>query len=172
MSSAPLAFAPLPYDADPGAAFTDTIVLPAVGRVGGGGQYFTVPVPGEYFYYPLSLAANLVTSAAIATRLANYVLLDQNNAEIVRQGQVNGFAASGNFGLAWQISVGAAYTDGSSEFYAPLPPRLLLPTYSVGVIVTSIQAGDSLVGQVTVIKIPRRRPINPLAAVAVTPAQV
>lgn len=169
MSSLPLAFAPLPFDADPGAAFTDTLVLPSVPRVTGSGSYFTVQVPGEYFYYPLSLAAALFTSAVAGVRTAYYVLVDQNNGEIIRQGLSSNFGPSGVFSLVWEISLGTAYTDGSNGFNGPLPPRLLLPTYAVGIVIASLQAGDSLAGQVTCIKIPRRRPIDAVSLLSPTP---
>jgi len=168
VSSLPLAFAPLPADADPGTAFNDVIRVksPFVAT------RLLVTVPGEYFYYPLSLDFGLTTDATVGNREVLLIVFDEQTQEVTRQPVTGSQPNVVGYRYNWNISTGAGYSDGAANFAAPLPPRLMPPGYQIGVQVNGIAAGDTGDLILSVIKVPRARPVSILPPLAVTPVIV
>jgi hypothetical protein len=155
VSALPLAFAPLPTDASPGAAWNDqlTVNSPFVAT------RLEFLVPGEYYFYPLSLIALLTTDATAITREGLFYILDGNGAVVIQQPVTGTQAPSKQFVYNFNISTGAGYSDGLANFAAPLPPRLLGPGFRTGFQVNGVQAGDTGFATLSVIKVPRARPV-------------
>lgn len=157
MSSLPLAFAPVPFDADPGGAYTDTLFQS--GPFVSGSALFTVP--GEYYYYPLSLYLVNTTGAAVANRSVSLSVLDVNNRQQIRQPVTGVQPQNTVYTYLWDITTGAGYSDGTTHFAAPLPPRLWVPGFQIGIGVANVQGGDSFDMSLGLIIVPRRKATNP-----------
>lgn len=141
---------PLPRGARPDLAYYDTVktggVFVATQQV--------VTAPGETLLVPLSCELVLTTSAAVGSREALYVVLDNNGAEVKRAPVTTTQGPNVGNAYVWSVDVGAAYGSGANNFAAPLPRTIALPGWKIGVQVNGLQAGD--VGSVTleVVRIP------------------
>lgn len=165
MSSLALPYAAIPYYGDPAGAIKDTLVStgPFVAT------RILFKVPGDYFYYPLSVLCGLNTDATVITRTPLAVMFDSSGNTIVQQATTGTIPASSAFAFAWNVNTGSGYSNGADNFDAPLPGQLLEPGASFGVQVNGQQPGDTVRVVCTVIKIPTGGTYKDAQAVSAVP---
>ena len=110
------------------------------------GTDFLVTVPAGEAWRMIALHANLVTSAAVATRSA-YLFIDGGSVtrplyrDAIPSG--TGQAASLTWNYSWALGVQIMQETGNGKLTRPVPDIVLLPGYRIQTNTLNIQAGDS-----------------------------
>lgn len=108
------------------------------------GESFRYRVPGEIISYPLSVMAQLATSAVVAERTLTLEYQDGQDVRYLVAGANVELEASQTQAFCWQPLAGAATWPVDDAAIAPLPQQFIYPTHSLVLKIGNVQAGDAL----------------------------
>lgn len=109
-----------------------------------GGQGFTLAVPGQHYWQPLTLRYRLVTGAVAGSRFPN-LHFDDGSVDYLRiwvpEPQAAGATRDYDFARALGSNFGGA---ASGAFSLPLPDLLLPPGHRIRLVATAFDGGDQV----------------------------
>lgn len=161
----------LPPGAEPDYAFTASMPFPAVNST----TAFTYMTGAGYYDLIIGVIVTIVTNSTAGNRVVTLEALDQNGNGLYSIPATQVVPASTTSDFTWSLNLSVAYAvtaaSGSLTQVAPIPPILLLPGYTLEVVVDGPSSTDRFITRgVTVIHIPTG-PIagDPTSSLVATP---
>ena len=105
---------------------------------------FREAIPGQYFARFITVFCRVVTDANVANRTVAIEYRDHEQNRMVLAGAPVVQTATTTTDYAFTAWLGQPDWAVISTVLVPIPPLLLLPTFDMGIIIDTVQAGDQI----------------------------
>lgn len=134
------------------------------------GQGWSVKVPGDTIYIPVSIVVGFATSATVAARTVVLQVTDANAMSVFQIPAFTTQTQSLTYAYSFVSSTSVAYGPIGIYNLAPIPPLAAPPSYSFAITVSNEAAGDQITLVNTVfIKVPTGPTLSSSIALTPTP---